>query len=95
MIAFFLLRGFYYVDVVNHPIIVKEEVYLTSIQQESATEEIELRFVDDYGNALTFFPLRNKVEEYLNVDELEYCKYQVIYEEKTSTLLDIARVAVQ
>lgn len=91
-VTVFLFRGFYYVNVVNHPVIISEETYLTSIRQDTATEEIELRFVDDYGNVLTFFPLRNTVEDYLSVDELKYCKYRVVFEEETSTLLDIIQL---
>ena len=91
-ITVFLYRGFYYINVVNHPVIIADETTLTSIRQDSATEGIELRFVDDYGNVLTFFPLRNTVENYLNVEELNYCRYRVVFEEKTSTLLDIIQL---
>ena len=91
IIMFSTSRGIHYIKIVNHPVIVETKTYLVAVNEELASDWIEMDFVDEAGNRLEFSPKRNTFESYLGVEELEHGDYWLVYEAQSNTLLDIRK----
>ena len=91
IIMFSTSRGIHYIKIVNHPVIVETKTYLVAVNEELASDWIEIDFVDEAGNRLEFSPKRNTIESYLGVEELEQGDYWLVYEAQSNTLLDIRK----
>ena len=91
IIMFSTSRGIHYIKIVNHPVIVETKTYLVAVNEELASDWIEMDFVDEAGNRLEFSPKRNTIESYLGVEELEHGDYWLVYEAQSNTLLDIRK----
>ena len=79
IIMFSTSRGIHYIKIVNHPVIVETKTYLVAVNEELASDWIEIDFVDEAGNRLEFSPKRNTIESYLGVEELEQGDYWLVY----------------
>ena len=93
IIMFSTSRGIHYIKIVNHPVIVETKTYLVAVNEELASDWIEMDFVDEAGNRLEFSPKRNTIESYLGVEELEYGDYWLVYEAQSNKLLDIKKIS--